>query len=103
MPHYAVSYDIHYDSTYSARYNSLVAEIGKTPGKSVWDETTSFALVETSESLSTFADRLYFRTQFSAATDKLLVIDYATSTAIGRGPFKYPNTLKAHFRSCTLK
>lgn len=101
MPHYAVSYDIHYDDTYSSRYESLVNEINKSPSKSVWGETTSFALVETTESLAVFALRLYL-SEFSPSKDKLLVVDHSTSSAVGYGTFAYPNTLKGHFKHCTL-
>lgn len=103
MSHYAVSFEIKSGPGYGDRYSSLVAQIRKSPSKNVWEETTSFALVETTESLETFADRLYYQSTLSAATDKLLVMDHLSGKAIVRGPIQYPNTLSGHFYSCVKK
>ena len=103
MPSYAVSFEIASNSTYAKRYRSLVEQIQSAPGDSQWDETTSFALVETSESLSTFADRLYYSTEVNARWDILLVFNPNTGDAIARGPIKYPHTLAGHFRSFQKK
>jgi len=97
MARYAVSFEIHSDSTYTERYRSLINQIFKAPGTNIWTETTSFALVETTESLSQFADRLYFSSEILDNKDKLLVIDHRASHALARGPFEYPATLRGHF------
>ena len=101
MASYAVSFELESNSTYSARYSSLMAQIRAT--SMTWTETTSFALVQTSETLAELESRLYYRSELSSLTDILLVIDPATSSAIGRGPIKYPNLLKANFRYCLLR
>ena len=103
MPSYGVSFELASDSTYRDRYQSLMRQIDISKANPAWDETTSFALVQTSESLDAFATRLYINTLVSSATDILLVFDPATSSAIARGPIKYPNLLKSHFRYCVLK
>lgn len=103
MPSYVVSFDLASNSTYGDRYRSLMEQIRKAPSTSAWTETTSFALVATTETLATFADRLYFSSSVNAITDKLLVFNPATSEAVVRGPIQYPATLGGHFRSCLKK
>lgn len=103
MPSYVVSFDLKADHSYGSRYQSLMAQIRKNPSDLVWAETTSFALVQTSESLEAFADRLYYQTEVSAVTDILLVIDHSLNAAIGRGPIAYPATLASHFRYYVTK
>lgn len=103
MPHYAVSFEIKSGPGYGDRYSSLIAQIRAVPGKNVWEETTSFALVETTESLEIFADRLYYKSDLNSVIDKLLVMDHFTGKAIVRGPILYPHTLGGHFYSCVKK
>lgn len=103
MPSYAVSFELASNSTYGERYRSLMEQLRATPNGFMWPETTSFVLIESTETLSEIADRLYYRTQVSAATDILLVFDPAASTAIARGPIKYPALLRGKFRYFTQK
>ena len=103
MPSYGVSFELESNSTYSERYQSLMRQINIAQSNPAWDETTSFALVKTAETLEAFALRLYLKTLVSSATDILLVFDPATGTAIARGPIKYPNLLGSHFRNFYLK
>jgi hypothetical protein len=103
MAHYSVSFELKSDAAYGARYSSLMEQIRKAPSKNVWTETTSFALVETTETLDAFADRLYLWSAISASTDKLLVIDHLNGKAVVRGTLLYPNTLGGHFYSCIKK
>jgi hypothetical protein len=101
---YAISFDLKADSTYSERYKSLMAEIAKTPGSAgVWTETTAFILLRSDEKIEDLEHRLYYGSELSSAKDMLLVIDHASNVAVGRGPFKYPATLKAHFKSFAMK
>lgn len=103
MAHYSVSFELKSNDTYSDRYDSLMEAIQASPSKAVWTETTSFALVETTESLTTFANRLYVDTDIDDRWDKLLVIDHLNGNAIARAPIKMPKTLKSHFHSCDVK
>jgi predicted RNA-binding protein len=60
----------------------------------VWDETTSFALVETNETIDVFEQRLWL-SKFDSTKDKLLVIDVSYDTATFRGTVKKIDTLKS--------
>jgi hypothetical protein len=100
---YVISFELKKDSTYNARYESLVAQIDKTSPGNAWDETTSFALVSSNELIEALADRLYYKSEILDAKDILLVIDHQRNVAIGRGPIKYPALLKSHFKTCVLK
>ncbi|WP_147399922.1 MULTISPECIES: hypothetical protein [Brevundimonas] len=90
---YAVSFELKSDSDYSERYDSLMEQL-KLKGK-MWDETTSFALVETDESLDSFENRLYFKSKLSNTRDKLFVVDVTDRPCIARGAFVMPFTLKS--------
>lgn len=100
---YAISFDIHYDNTYTKRYDSLMAAIMATPNGAVWAETTSFVLLRSSEDIGTLADRLYYSSDLLDTKDMLLVFDHTASACIARGPFKYPALLKSHFKGCDIK
>ncbi len=89
---YAISFRLHEDPTRSSRYDSLVEQIGKCA--TVWDETTSFALVETSESLSELEHRLYYKSTIIASKDLLLVLRLSDDPAILRGEDRIPSTLR---------
>jgi len=91
MHTYAVSFTIHYDTDRQRRYDSLMAEIRKC--SRVWEETTSFCLVETSETLDVFERRLYL-SHFSPTKDKLLVVSVRYDDAKARGAIKLPATLR---------
>ena len=54
---YAISFDIKYDETYTARYNSLMEQVRATPNGAVWSETTSFVLLRSAETIDAIADR----------------------------------------------
>jgi hypothetical protein len=105
MPNYAVSFKIASETvgafTYNERYKSLMEQVDK--DLLAWDETTSFALVDTGESLSDFADRLYFRSDIFSSTDILLVIDHAKSAAIGRGPIVRQTALTQRFKTFEMR
>ena len=92
MATYAVSFHLKKDSSYETRYGSLMEEIRKS--STVWDETTSFCLVERSESLSVFTSKLYM-TDFSPSRDKLLVMSVKEVAASARGDINYPATLRS--------
>lgn len=93
MGTFAISFRIHDDAGWAARYDSLVEEIGKC--ESTWVETTSFALVSSDETLSELEDRLYFGAKLLDTKDLLLAIDVTNDPALLRGKNSYPNTLAA--------
>jgi len=93
MSTFVISYMIKSDSTYASRYSSLVEQIRECSSK--WEETTSFAVVSTAETLTALADRLYYKSLIISEKDILLVLDPNTGDAVIRGPVQYPNTLKS--------
>jgi hypothetical protein len=92
MATYAVSFDIHYNTTYSERYQSLMAEIHKC--SRVWEETTSFCLCETSESLDIFQQRLYM-SRFDPGIDKMLVMDVKLNASVVSKYIESTSTLRS--------
>jgi hypothetical protein len=92
MTTYAVSFDLKSDTTYDDRYKSLMAEIKKGTQRT-WEDTTSFVLVDSAETLSGFESRIYINSSFDASKDKLLVMDVTGNSAIFRGKTTYPHTL----------
>lgn len=89
MSTYAVSFRFESDATRGERYESFMEAIRKTK---TWVETTSFCLVETSETISAFEIRL-FLTKFNLTRDTMLVMEVGHSDAIARGKVDYPATL----------
>lgn len=80
-------------STYGERLESLMAQIRATGN--TWEETTSFALFSSSETIGTLIDRLYFESSFSEAHDLMIVIDIHSGVAMTRGVVSYPSTLRS--------
>lgn len=97
---FAITFSFHYDSTYNDRYSSFMAEVRKC--STVWDETTSFALVETTETLEALESRLYL-SQFSPSRDKMLVINVSYDAAIARGALSYKATLQTLLPGIAIK
>lgn len=93
MTVYAVSFTLASDSTYGDRYDSLMKQV-RAKGK-IWEETTSFALVETSESLSDFEIRLYVDSDFNATKDLMVVIAVTGCNGICRGKNALSATLSS--------
>jgi hypothetical protein len=93
MGSFAISFRVHQDSTYQARYDSLIEQIKKC--RHSWLETTSLALVETTESLDTLEHRLYYDSKLLAERDLLFVVPITDEPAILRGKDRLPATLRA--------
>ena len=91
MATYSISFELMSNQTYAHRYQTLMEQIRAC--ERVWTETTSFALVETREGLSTLESRLYCQSQFNHLTDKMLVIDVTNDPGIFRGVNNLPATL----------
>ncbi len=93
MPVFTVSFRIHEDSTYQKRYDSFVEQL-KVSRPDYWEETTSFAIVRTAESIDDFCHRLYYKSEIYDSKDMFLVMDVDSKSARARGPIKYPHTLQ---------
>lgn len=83
MGKFAISFTLKSDDTWSERYISLMGQIRAC--KKVWEETTSFALVETDENLDGLEHRLYYKSSISSSKDILLVIDVSYKSCSIRG------------------
>lgn len=83
MTIFAISYCFREDAGAAARRESLVREIGRCAR--IWDETTSFALVETAEPLAALEARLYLDSGLNAIKDRLVVIELVDARATARG------------------
>ena len=99
MATYAISFNLHYDSTYSDRYDSLMKAIRSSA--TVWEETTSFALVESSKSLTIFEIDLYL-SKFDATKDILVVIDVTNCAAEARGKIADKTKLRKLLPNITI-
>lgn len=91
MATYAISFKLETNSTYSARYTSLMEQIRAC--ESCWTETTSFALVSTAETIDQLEHRLYYKSLVTS-TDILVVLNVTGDTATIRGINDYPHTLR---------
>lgn len=90
---YAISFRIDTGThihTYSERYSTFMEQVRKTGS---WEETTSFALITSTETIETLVDRLYFQSHFNATYDLMIVIDIERGVAVTKGKVEYPATL----------
>lgn len=92
MSVFAVTFRIHDDSDYRRRYDSFTDEV-RNGATTHWEETTSFMLVETTESIDSFCSRIYVKSSFDSSKDIYVVMDTQVKSARARGPIKYPFTL----------
>jgi hypothetical protein len=98
MSIFVISFRVHEDSTYDERYESLVEKIkDEAIGDSVadvWDETTSFFIIQSSKSSKSLCDDLYMGSKISEEKDILLVINLSQKGYAQRGA-QYQNILRA--------
>jgi hypothetical protein len=86
MAIYAVSFDLEYDTTYQERYRSFMEQVKK--GSDWWADTTSFVVVQTSETIDSFCSRIWTQSGFSSSKDLYLVFDTEKLSARIRGKIK---------------
>jgi len=95
MAVFAISFRIHEDSTYEARYESLVQQIkDEAKNGDTWEETTSFFLIESDKSSKSLCDALYMDSKIQESKDILLVINLSAKAYAQRG-VQYPYSLDA--------
>jgi hypothetical protein len=92
MSLFAISFRVHEDSTYQERYDSLVKEIKSEAIDKIWDETTSFFLIESDKTSKTLCNDLYLHSNILESKDILLVINLSQKGYDQRGA-KLPNRL----------
>lgn len=96
----AVSFRFKDNATREARYNSFVEQLRKMV---IWEETTSFALVETDMTAAQLEADLYSSTDISSYDDKFIVIDVTGCQASARGVFDYTSTLRSLLPRVVIK
>lgn len=91
MAAYILSFEIHSNSTYASRYQSLMKRVEEIAPNRTWDETTSFVAFSSSMTLENIHHTLFFDTELTMQ-DKYLVINLTTHKYLARH-IDYPNTL----------
>lgn len=91
MAAYVLSFELHSDSTYTSRYQSLMKRVEEIAPGRTWDETTSFVAFSSSMSLEDIHHTLYFDTKLTSQ-DKYLIINLTTDQYLHRH-ILYPHTL----------
>lgn len=87
----AVSFRFHQDADREERYSSFVDRLRK--AGMIWEETTSFALVNTDMTADALQSDLYINSKFNSYKDLMIVIDIGDRDASTRGPVAMPYTL----------
>lgn len=96
MAHFIVTFRIGKDSGYQERYDSFMEKIHELAGTAgSWEETTSFVVFKATGTAESIRDELYLKTQFSEASDLMVVIDVHAKKKASKGAIKYPNTLSS--------
>ena len=101
---YAISFRIETGtqggSTYAERYSSFMEQVRKT---GAWEETTSFALIVSDETLENLVNRFYIYSKFDATSDLMIVIDIESGVAVTKGKVEYPATLAGKLNKLAQK
>jgi hypothetical protein len=85
MSTFGITFRIHNDDTYSARYTSLIDQIRKEATSEIWEEPTSFALIESGKTTQSLCDALYSNSSILESKDQLLVINLSYKSYAERG------------------
>lgn len=93
MSVYLVTFRIHSDSTYQARYDSFQQEL-LNGCHGWWRDPTSLVAVSTSEAIDTFCSRIYVKSSFDATKDMFLVLDSEYKTGRVKGVVKDQDLFK---------
>ena len=79
MAIFAITFRIHDDETYQARWASVVEAIRQETTSDYWEEPTSFALIESSKSSSDVADSVNNNSKLAPSKDLLVVINLSVT------------------------
>jgi len=94
MSIFAISFRIKADATYSDRWDSFVEAIrNHAVDRTVWEETTSFAVIEWYGEADALANSLYVGSAFNAAKDAMVVTNLSYKDHAIKGDVDYPNLL----------
>jgi len=84
MSIFLVTFRIHSDATYAARYQSFQEALLK-GCTGYWRDPTSFVAVQSNETIDAFCSRIYVHSTFDATKDMYLVLDANVKTGRTRG------------------
>jgi hypothetical protein len=79
MAIFAITFRIHDDDTYQARWSSVVEAIRAETTSEYWEEPTSFALIESGKSSSDVADSINNNSKLAPSKDLLVVINLSVT------------------------
>lgn len=97
MAHFIITFRIGSDPGYQTRYESFVKkihELGGGIGK-VWEETTSFASLQSPLTAEALCQALYLGSEFNSSSDIMVVIDLDAKVKATKGKVNYLTTLTA--------
>lgn len=94
MAIHAVLVRIHYDDSYSERYEETVDAIRREATGAVWDEPTSTYILQSSKTAQELCDAIYYGSPLLESKDTLVVINLSAKAYAQRGA-SYPATLKS--------
>jgi hypothetical protein len=94
---YAIAFRIKHDDTYEERLQSLVGVIRR-EAMGVWEELTSFMVIETTKTTDELAQTIYLDSEFDGDKDSLVVISLSYQHYVARGAMEHAPAL-AHLMS----
>jgi hypothetical protein len=83
MSIFIVTFRFEFDDNYDERYDTFVKELRNV--KLYWEEPTSFFVVDTSETIDAFCDRIYYKSLFDEDKDLFVVIESGNKVGRIRG------------------
>ena len=91
MAHFIISFRIKSDNDYQKRYDSLTARVIEIAGSSgaVWDETSSFFVMQAPTTAAGLCEDLYMNSAFNATKDIIVVIDLDNRKKATKGELKW--------------
>jgi hypothetical protein len=85
MSLFAITFRIHYDTTYDERYDSVVKAIKELTTSTYWAEPTSFFLIESDGVSADVANAIDSNSQLAPSKDLLVVINLSQKGYKGIG------------------
>ncbi|CAA2137715.1 hypothetical protein [Methylobacterium bullatum] len=94
MAVFAISFRFGSEGDRDARYKSFVNKVEELAIDYVFDETTSFFIIEVNSTAESLAQTLYTGTDIHTTWDKLVVISLTDKTYATKCKIEYPALLK---------
>ena len=94
---YAIAFRIKPDDSYEERLQSVVA-VTRRGALGVWEEFTSFMVIETNKTTDELAQSIYLDSKFDGARDGMVVVSLSYQHYVARGGIEQGTAL-AHLMS----